>query len=168
MFSLEFKFFWWARHQSPLPTIWQCVNNSLSQSKDAPKTNIFPYRTKRRRRSILKPNDIYALRKSSPSFSYFFRRIIFIFIADDVLSNRRWKDRIREFRMSQRFRLRKRDDYFWVTLEASGIFWASWGSRKNWLEPQTKALLQILTKLSLSKSMIRTIEKIIDEIIVKC
>jgi len=45
---------------------------------------------------------------------------------------------------------------FLTTFEASIVFWGSWGSSENWLEPKTLPPLQILTKLSLSKSLIRT------------
>ena len=38
-----------------------------------------------------------------------------------------------------------------TTFEASVIFWCSWGSSRNWLEPQDKQPLRIWTKLSLSK-----------------
>ena len=44
------------------------------------------------------------------------------------------------------------------TFETSVIFGGSWGSMGNWLEPYTKQPLQILTKLSLSKSVIRIVE----------
>ena len=58
------------------------------------------------------------------------------------------------------FRLTKQDDYFWVvliTFEASVVFWGSLGSSKNRVMPETLPQLQILTKLSLSKSLIRTV-----------
>jgi hypothetical protein len=37
-----------------------------------------------------------------------------------------------------RFRLTKRDDYFWVDFELSIIFGGSWSSIENWLEPKTE------------------------------
>ena len=42
--------------------------------------------------------------------------------------------------------------------EASIIFVGSWGNIGNWLEPKNKPPLRILTKLILSKSVIRTVE----------
>ena len=39
----------------------------------------------------------------------------------------------------------------------SVIFWGSWDSNKNWLEPKTKPPLSSFTKFSLSKSVIRSV-----------
>ena len=44
-----------------------------------------------------------------------------------------------------------------TTYEVSVIFWGLWGSSGNWLEPKTKPPLQILTKLSMLKSVICTV-----------
>ena len=57
------------------------------------------------------------------------------------------------------FRLTKQDDIFQsilTTFESSVTFRGNWGSTGNLLDPKTKPPLQILTKLSLSKSVIHT------------
>jgi hypothetical protein len=46
-----------------------------------------------------------------------------------------------------------------TTFEASAISSDNWSSSKNWLELKTKLPLPNLTKLSLSKSMICTVER---------
>ena len=45
-----------------------------------------------------------------------------------------------------------------TTFEVSVIFWDNLGSTGNWLKPKTKPPLPILTKLSLSKFVILTVE----------
>jgi hypothetical protein len=54
----------------------------------------------------------------------------------------------------------KQDDYIGsllTTFKASVIFWGSWGSSENWLQPKTKTTFSKLKKLCLSKSVKRSV-----------
>ena len=67
------------------------------------------------------------------------------------------------YRVCHGFRLMKRDDYFWVIFNPfwnEGHYLRQLGSSENWLEPKTLPPLQILTKLSLSKSLLSTVHRI--------
>ncbi len=54
-------------------------------------------------------------------------------------------------------RLAKQEDYFWVNLKSSIVFWGSWGSSVNWLEPKIEPPSANLACLNLWNTLLGSI-----------